>query len=103
MSNLINFNPTRDWVVVPDPSVKETDGGILLSEGAAMAAKKPTSTIVACGPQCTQVKVGDEILVHPTAEGFFFEVDGKKYAAINEFMVLGVIPSKAAIQGTTNL
>jgi co-chaperonin GroES (HSP10) len=102
MSNLINFNPTRDWVVVPDPSVKETDGGILLSEGAAMAAKKPTSTIVAAGPQCTQVKVGDEILVHPTAEGFFFEVDGKKYAAINEFMVLGVIPSKA-IQGTTNL
>jgi co-chaperonin GroES (HSP10) len=102
MANLINFNPTRDWVVVPDPSVKETDGGILLSEGAAMAAKKPTSTIVAAGPQCTQVKVGDEILVHPTAEGFFFEVDGKKYAAINEFMVLGVIPSKA-IQGTTNL
>ena len=102
MSNLINFNPTRDWVVVPDPSVKETDGGILLSEGAAMAAKKPTSTIVAAGPQCTQVKVGDEILVHPTAEGFFFEVDGKKYAAINEFMVLGVIPSKA-IQGATNL
>lgn len=102
MSNLINFNPTRDWVVVPDPSVKETDGGILLSEGAAMAAKKPTSTIVAAGPQCTQVKVGDEILVHPTAEGFFFEVDGKKYAAINEFMVLGVIPSKA-IQGSTNL
>jgi co-chaperonin GroES (HSP10) len=102
MANMINFNPTRDWVVVPDPSVKETDGGILLSEGAAMAAKKPTSTIVACGPQCTQVKVGDEILVHPTAEGFFFEVDGKKYAAINEFMVLGVIPSKA-IQGTTNL
>ena len=102
MSNLINFNPTRDWVVVPDPSVKETDGGILLSEGAAMAAKKPTSTIVACGPQCSQVKVGDEILVHPTAEGFFFEVDGKKYAAINEFMVLGTIPSKA-IQGSTNL
>ena len=102
MANLINFNPTRDWVVVPDPSVKETDGGILLSEGAAMAAKKPTSTVVAAGPQCTQVKVGDEILVHPTAEGFFFEVDGKKYAAINEFMVLGVIPSKA-IQGATNL
>ena len=102
MANMINFNPTRDWVVVPDPSVKETDGGILLSEGAAMAAKKPTSTVVAAGPQCTQVKVGDEILVHPTAEGFFFEVDGKKYAAINEFMVLGVIPSKA-IQGTTNL
>ena len=102
MSNLINFNPTRDWVVVPDPSVKETDGGILLSEGAAMAAKKPTSTIVAAGPQCSQVKVGDEILVHPTAEGFFFEVDGKKYAAINEFMVLGIIPSKA-IQGSTNL
>jgi co-chaperonin GroES (HSP10) len=102
MANSINFNPTRDWVVVPDPSVRENESGIMLSEGAAMAAKKPTSTIVACGPQCTQVKVGDEILVHPTAEGFFFEVDKKKYAAINEFMVLGVIPSKA-IQGATNL
>lgn len=102
MANLINFNPTRDWVVVPDPSVKETESGILLSEGSAMAAKKPTSTVVAAGPQCTQVKVGDEILVHPTAEGFFFEIEGKKYAAINEFMILGVIPSKA-IQGSTNL
>jgi hypothetical protein len=41
MANSINFNPTRDWVVVPDPSVRETESGIMLSEGAAMAAKKP--------------------------------------------------------------
>lgn len=100
--NAINFNPTRDWVVVPDPSIKETESGIVLSGSAAMAAKKPTSTVVACGPQCAQVKVGDEVLVHPTAEGFFFEVDGKKYAAVNEFMILGVIPTNK-IEGPTNL
>jgi co-chaperonin GroES (HSP10) len=103
MANLINFNPTRDWVVVPDPSVKETESGILLSEGSAMAAKKPTSTVVATGPQCAQIKVGDEVLVHPTAEGFFFEIEGKKYAAINEFMVLGVLPIKPGLIGATNL
>jgi len=101
--NAINFNPTRDWVVVPDPSVRETEGGILLSEGAAMAAKNQPSTIVACGPQCTQVKVGDEVLVHPTAEGFFFEIEGKRYAAINEFMILGIVPQSKTIEGPTNL
>lgn len=100
--NAINFNPTRDWVVVPDPSVKETESGIVLTGSAAMAAKKPTSTVVACGPTCVQIKVGDEVLVHPTAEGFFFEVDGKKYAAVNEFMILGVVP-KSKIEGPTNL
>ena len=100
--NAINFNPTRDWVVVPDPSVKETESGIVLSGSAAMAAKKPTSTVVACGPTCVQIKVGDEVLVHPTAEGFFFEVDGKKYAAVNEFMILGVVP-QSKVEGPIKL
>jgi co-chaperonin GroES (HSP10) len=100
--NAINFNPTRDWVVVPDPSVKETESGIVLTGSAAMAAKKPTSTVVACGPTCVQIKVGDEVLVHPTAEGFFFEVDGKKYAAVNEFMILGVVP-QSKVEGPIKL
>jgi co-chaperonin GroES (HSP10) len=64
----MNFNPTRDWVVLPIPHKKVTDSGILLSDEAA-----------------------NSLYVHPHTEGVIITVEGIDYVMINEFMILGTL------------
>lgn len=87
----MNFNPTRDWVVLPIPHKKVTDSGILLSEGAANSLRSNILEVVKAGPECKQVKEGDIVYVHPETAGVIIEVDGTQYVMVNEFMLLGVI------------
>lgn len=87
----MNFNPTRDWVVLPIPNKKVTDSGILLSEQAANSLKSNILEVLKAGPECKQVKQGDIVYVHPETTGVLIEVDGNEYVMVNEFMLLGVI------------
>lgn len=87
----MNFNPTRDWVVLPIPTKKVTDSGILLSESAASSLKSNILEALKVGPECKQVKEGDIVYVHPETSGVIIEVDGSQYVMVNEFMLLGVI------------
>jgi co-chaperonin GroES (HSP10) len=87
----MNFNPTRDWVVLPIPNKKVTDSGILLSDEAANSLKSNILQAVKVGPECKQVKEGDTVYVHPHTEGVIIDVEGTQYVMVNEFMLLGVI------------
>lgn len=87
----MNFNPTRDWVVLPIPNKKTTDSGILLSDEAANSLKSNILEALKVGPECKQVKEGDTVYVHPHTEGVIIEVDDSQYVMVNEFMLLGVI------------
>ena len=87
----MNFNPTRDWVVLPIPTKKVTDSGILLSDGAANSLKSNILKAVKVGPECKQVKEGDTVYVHPETSGVVIEVEGVEYVMVNEFMLLGII------------
>lgn len=87
----MNFNPTRDWVVLPIPHKKVTDSGILLSDEAANSMKSNILEVLKAGPECKQVKQGDTVYVHPETTGVIIDVDGIQYVMVNEFMLLGVI------------
>ena len=87
----MNFNPTRDWVVLPMPVKTQTDSGILLSEQAANSLQTNVLEVLAAGPECKSVKKGDMIYVHPETTGVVIEIDEGQFVMFNEFMLLGVI------------
>lgn len=90
MENL-NFEPTRDWLVVPKPDKKVTDAGIILSERSASALRSNVLPVLAAGPDC-KCKPGDVVYIHPSSDGVIIELEGNEYVMINESMaVLGIV------------
>jgi len=84
-----NFQPTRDWVVLPIQEQTEKSG-ILLAGGAERSLRSNILEVVAAGPKCESIKKGDTVMVHPTTEGLVIEVDGESYVMVNEFQICGV-------------
>ena len=89
----INFNPARDWVVLPLHKANETESGILLSDSAAKALRTNILEVLAAGPNCEMVKVGDTVMVHPSSEGLVVEIEKKQYIMVSEFEIWGVVPA----------
>ena len=90
MENL-NFEPTRDWLVVPKPDKKVTDAGIILSDRSASALRSNVLPVLAAGPEC-KCKTGDVVYIHPASDGVIIELEGSEYVMINESMaVLGIV------------
>jgi len=88
----INFQPTRDWLVLPINKTDKTEAGIILPEGAK-SLKKNILPVLAHGPKCEAVKTGDTVMIHPTSEGLVIEIEGKEYVMVNEFTICGIIPN----------
>ncbi len=93
----INFQPTRDWVVLPLKKKNKTDAGIILGEAAAKSLQSNILPVVAAGPNCERIKEGDVVMVHPTSEGLVINLDEGDFVMVNEFMICGVIPPKAEV------
>lgn len=91
MANL-NFTPTRDWIVFDLPRVDKTDSGILIPEQAQKSIATNIVKVLAAGDKCEKVKTGDTVLVHPHSEALIITLDGKQYACVNEFQVVGILP-----------
>jgi co-chaperonin GroES (HSP10) len=89
----LNFNPTRDWIVLPFQQLEKTDSGIMLAGGAEKSMKSNILEVVAVGPDCKTIKEGDTVMVHPTSEGLIIDLDEGKFVMVNEFMICGVIPA----------
>tara|TARA_R100001509_G_C4795967_1_gene191430 strand:- start:240 stop:518 length:279 start_codon:yes stop_codon:yes gene_type:complete len=89
----INFQPTRDWVVLPLQRKNKTDAGIELVGGAENSLRTNILKVLAAGPKCELVKEGDTVMVHPTSEGLIIDLKGKEYVMVNEFMICGIIPN----------
>tara|TARA_R110002096_G_scaffold269996_2_gene463887 strand:+ start:4705 stop:4992 length:288 start_codon:yes stop_codon:yes gene_type:complete len=94
MATTINFDPTRDWVVLPVIDSEKTESGIILPESVQKTIKTNILPVVAAGPACEHIKVGQTVMVHPTTEGLVIEIDEVKYVMVNEFMICGIIPEK---------
>lgn len=92
MTNQIKFNPTRDWVVVPFQDQNKTDSGIILAGGAENSLRRNVLKVVAAGPDCKEVKVGDTVMVHPNSQGLVIDLDEGKYVMVNEFTICGIFP-----------
>lgn len=91
MEKKINFEPTRDWLVVPKPDKTKTDSGIILTGKSAAALRSNVLPVLAAGPDA-KCKVGDIVYIHPASDGVIIEIENSEYVMINESMaVLGVV------------
>jgi len=85
----MDFKPNGNWVVLPDPSKKKTDSGIILDEKTAKSITTNILEILAAGPQCHFAKVGDTVMVDPRAEAMIVHIDDIQYIMISEHQLLG--------------
>ena len=85
----MKFKPNGSWVVLPDPSKKKTDSGIILDDDTARKQSTNILEVLATGPQCSFVKVGDTVMVDPRTEAVISIIDDTQYLLVGEHQLLG--------------
>ena len=85
----MKFKPNGSWVVLPDPSKKKTDSGIILDDDIARKQSTNILEVLATGPQCAFVKVGDTVMVDPRTEAVISNIDDTQYLLVGEHQLLG--------------
>ena len=76
-----DFTPFGGWVILPNPSKRKTDAGIILDDATAKQ--------LAVGPDCRQTKIGDTVMVDPNSEAMLIHINDVQYLFVNEFQILG--------------
>jgi len=89
----MNFTPNGVWVILPDPTITETESGIILDETTALENSKKSNIleVLAAGPQCIFVKKGDTVMIDPRTEAVRATIEGKEYLMVGEHQVLGIL------------
>ena len=87
----MKFKPNGSWVVLPDPTITETESGIILDEATAMQNAKRSNIldVLAVGPQCTFIKIGDTVMVDPRTEAVKCRLEDKDMLLVGEHQLLG--------------
>ncbi len=85
----MKFKPNGSWVVLPDPSKKKTDSGIILDDTLARKQSTNILEVLAIGPQCSFVKKGDTVMVDPRTEAVITIIDDIQYLLVGEHQLLG--------------
>ena len=87
----MNFKPNGSWVVLPDPTITETESGIILDEASSIANAKRSNVleVLAVGDMCTFVQVGDIVMVDPRTEAVKSRIDDTDYLIVGEHQLLG--------------
>ncbi len=85
------FQPIGKFVAIRVHKVNETPGGIVVPDTARDDAyQTPTATVLATGPDCKQVKVGD-VVVAPASQPCYRIKRGRvEFILINEEHLFGV-------------
>jgi co-chaperonin GroES (HSP10) len=87
----INFKPTRDWILLPDPRKTKTESGIILDETTANKLVTNVLEVLAVGPDTKNVKKGDTVMIDPAVAGMIIEVEEVSYVLVSEFHCLGIM------------
>ena len=87
----MKFKPNGSWVVLPDPTITETESGIILDEASSIANAKRSNVlkVLAIGDMCTFVKIGDTVMVDPRTEAVKSRIDDTDYLIVGEHQLLG--------------
>ena len=88
----MKFKPNGSWVVLPDPTITETESGIIKSDIMLQeeASKRDGhAKVVAVSQEVGSVKVGDTVI--PKGQGFAVMIKDIEYFQMNMFDVLGVL------------
>ena len=91
----MNFEPTHNYVILPHVKYDKSKAGIILTEQDSI---KPSYVlpVLAVGPECRNIKVGDTVMVHPESKGLIIPIDGENHVLISEHMICGRIPNNLA-------
>ena len=87
----MKFKPNGSWVVLPDPTITETESGIILDEATSIqnAKRKNILEVLAVGPQCTFAKIGDTVMIDPRTEAVKCRLESKDMLLVGEHQLLG--------------
>jgi len=87
----MEFKPNGAWIVLPDPTITETESGIILDEATALSNAKRSNIleVVAVGPQCSFISPGEKVMIDPRTEAIRTEIDKKNYLIVGEHQILG--------------
>jgi len=87
----MKFKPNNHWVVLPDPTITETESGIILDEATSMQNAKRSNIleVLAVGPSCTFCKVGDTVMIDPRTEAVKCRIDETDMLLVGEHQLLG--------------
>ena len=87
----MNITPNGSWVVLPDPTITETESGIILDEATSIqnAKRKNILEVLAVGPQCTFAKIGDTVMIDPRTEAVKCRLESKDMLLVGEHQLLG--------------
>ena len=85
----MEFKPNGSWVVLPDPTITETESGIILDEASSIANAKRSNVleVLAIGPMCSFVKVGDTVMVDHRTEAVKSRIDDTDYLIVGEHQI----------------
>ena len=87
----MKFKPNGSWVVLPDPTITETESGIILDEATSAANAKRSNLleVIAIGPMCTFAQIGETVMVDPRTEAVKTRIEDVDYLIVGEHQLLG--------------
>ena len=87
----MKFKPNGSWVVLPDPTITQTESGIILDEATSIQNAKRSNVleVVSVGPACVFTKVGDTVMVDPRTEAVKCRLEDKDMLLVGEHQLLG--------------
>tara|TARA_R110002012_G_scaffold1863_11_gene9034 strand:- start:11275 stop:11565 length:291 start_codon:yes stop_codon:yes gene_type:complete len=91
--NFKDFQPAGTWLMLPDPTAKQTDSGIILDEATARKQATNVLEVLEVGPDCRLIKKGDTVFIDPRpgSDAVVSEICGNSRILIMEHQVLGVL------------
>ena len=86
----MEFKPNGSWVILPDPTITQTESGIFVGDESAAANAKRSNILeaIAVGPDCRFIKVGDTVMVDPRTEAIKSRID-EHVLLVGEHQLLG--------------
>ncbi len=92
MTQSKQFTPIRNLMIVePLPLPTITMSGVHLGEQHAHHGTAPRAWVIAVGPDCKQVKAGDQVIIVGGTETIIVPFNGVQYRMIQETQCLGVV------------
>lgn len=91
MSNSIKYVPIGANIVVKFK--KETETGLIIPDSAKTKMDQESYVVVAVGPKCEQIKVGDIVIpgLATSASTMLITVDGVDYLQAPEYCMGGIL------------
>lgn len=83
---LKDFQPTRDWILLPYP---EMDTKLHLDEATKNAMRTNVLEVLKVGPETKMINAGDTVMIDPNVSAMVINLDDSKFVLVAEYHVLG--------------